>query len=109
MSLVFLLTGAVIWTGGQGSVYLNTASGGWTTNILSTMWPLVTTLGEKLFFFFKQTGTDECIRLNKELLKFLSFRFAKYYKAADGEETRTLIKAYGIRFDVIVFGTVRPD
>lgn len=44
-----------------------------------------------------------------ELLKLLSFRFAKYYKTADGEETRTLIKAYGIRFDVIVFGTVRPE
>uniref|UniRef100_A0A8C9ZPG8 P2X purinoceptor n=1 Tax=Sander lucioperca TaxID=283035 RepID=A0A8C9ZPG8_SANLU len=35
-----------------------------------------------------------------------NFRFAKYYKTQDGEETRTLIKAYGIRFDVIVFGTI---
>ncbi|XP_068576864.1 P2X purinoceptor 4b [Cebidichthys violaceus] len=34
-----------------------------------------------------------------------NFRFAKYYKTKDGEETRTLIKAYGIRFDVVVFGT----
>nr|XP_020455026.1 P2X purinoceptor 4-like [Monopterus albus] len=34
-----------------------------------------------------------------------NFRFAKYYRTADGEETRTLMKAYGIRFDVIVFGT----
>ncbi|XP_033476352.1 P2X purinoceptor 4b [Epinephelus lanceolatus] len=34
-----------------------------------------------------------------------NFRFAKYYKTQDGEETRDLIKAYGIRFDVIVFGT----
>ncbi|KAM4746695.1 P2X purinoceptor 4b [Anableps anableps] len=34
-----------------------------------------------------------------------NFRFAKYYKTAEGEEARTLIKAYGIRFDVIVFGT----
>ncbi|XP_013877841.1 P2X purinoceptor 4b [Austrofundulus limnaeus] len=34
-----------------------------------------------------------------------NFRFAKYYKTADGQETRTLIKAYGIRFEVIVFGT----
>uniref|UniRef100_A0A3Q3N4Q0 P2X purinoceptor n=1 Tax=Mastacembelus armatus TaxID=205130 RepID=A0A3Q3N4Q0_9TELE len=34
-----------------------------------------------------------------------NFRFAKYYKTPDGEETRTLIKAYGIRFDIIVFGT----
>ncbi|XP_072244624.1 P2X purinoceptor 4a-like [Leuresthes tenuis] len=34
-----------------------------------------------------------------------NFRFAKYYKTPDGEEERTLFKAYGIRFDVIVFGT----
>lgn len=34
-------------------------------------------------------------------------RFAKYYQTPDGKETRTLIKAYGIRFNVIVFGTVR--
>uniref|UniRef100_A0A3P8X7F4 Purinergic receptor n=1 Tax=Esox lucius TaxID=8010 RepID=A0A3P8X7F4_ESOLU len=34
-----------------------------------------------------------------------NFRFAKYYKTTDDVETRTLIKAYGIRFDVIVFGT----
>ncbi|KAG7239963.1 hypothetical protein INR49_028125 [Caranx melampygus] len=34
-----------------------------------------------------------------------NFRFAKYYKTPDGEEARTLIKAYGIRFDIIVFGT----
>uniref|UniRef100_A0A4X2K1G2 ATP receptor n=1 Tax=Vombatus ursinus TaxID=29139 RepID=A0A4X2K1G2_VOMUR len=31
-------------------------------------------------------------------------RFAKYYKDANGTEVRTLIKAYGIRFDVIIFG-----
>ncbi|XP_047236652.1 P2X purinoceptor 4b isoform X3 [Girardinichthys multiradiatus] len=34
-----------------------------------------------------------------------NFRFAKYYKTPKGEEQRTLFKAYGIRFDVIVFGT----
>lgn len=34
-------------------------------------------------------------------------RFAKYYQTPGGKERRTLIKAYGIRFDVIVFGTVR--
>ncbi|KAJ7309780.1 hypothetical protein JRQ81_007847 [Phrynocephalus forsythii] len=33
-----------------------------------------------------------------------NFRFAKYYKNADGEDSRTLIKAYGIRFDIMVFG-----
>uniref|UniRef100_W5MJ33 P2X purinoceptor n=1 Tax=Lepisosteus oculatus TaxID=7918 RepID=W5MJ33_LEPOC len=33
-----------------------------------------------------------------------NFRFAKYYKGPGEEESRTLIKAYGIRFDVMVFG-----
>uniref|UniRef100_A0A8C1LIG5 P2X purinoceptor n=3 Tax=Cyprinus carpio TaxID=7962 RepID=A0A8C1LIG5_CYPCA len=33
-----------------------------------------------------------------------NFRFAKYYKTNESTETRTLIKAFGIRFDVIVFG-----
>ncbi|NXA49695.1 P2RX7 protein, partial [Nothocercus julius] len=34
-----------------------------------------------------------------------NFRFAKHYKQQNGVEQRTLIKAYGIRFDVLVFGT----
>ncbi|XP_078523627.1 P2X purinoceptor 7-like [Lissotriton helveticus] len=34
-----------------------------------------------------------------------NFRFAKYFKLPDGREERTLIKAYGIRFDIQVFGT----
>ncbi|KAK1156361.1 P2X purinoceptor 4-like isoform X1 [Acipenser oxyrinchus oxyrinchus] len=33
-----------------------------------------------------------------------NFRFAKYYKGPGEVESRTLIKAYGIRFDVMVFG-----
>ncbi|XP_067557011.1 P2X purinoceptor 4 isoform X2 [Tursiops truncatus] len=33
-----------------------------------------------------------------------NFRFAKYYNDLTGTERRTLIKAYGIRFDIIVFG-----
>ncbi|XP_060257143.1 P2X purinoceptor 4 isoform X2 [Ovis aries] len=33
-----------------------------------------------------------------------NFRFAKYYSDPNGAEHRTLIKAYGIRFDIIVFG-----
>ncbi|XP_037367098.1 P2X purinoceptor 4 isoform X2 [Talpa occidentalis] len=33
-----------------------------------------------------------------------NFRFAKYYKDLTGTEHRTLTKAYGIRFDIIVFG-----
>ncbi|XP_048677742.1 P2X purinoceptor 4-like isoform X5 [Caretta caretta] len=35
-----------------------------------------------------------------------NFRFAKYYKDASGTDSRTLIKAYGIRFDIMVFGKV---
>lgn len=34
-------------------------------------------------------------------------RFAKYYRDAEGVDYRTLIKAYGIRFDVMVNGKVR--
>ncbi|XP_062445804.1 P2X purinoceptor 7 isoform X2 [Rhea pennata] len=34
-----------------------------------------------------------------------NFRFARYYKLHNGEEQRTLIKVYGIRFDILVFGT----
>ncbi|KAK2827535.1 hypothetical protein Q7C36_018461 [Tachysurus vachellii] len=34
-----------------------------------------------------------------------NFRFAKYFNNAEGQEIRTLIKGYGIRFDVMVFGT----
>lgn len=33
-----------------------------------------------------------------------NFRYAKYYKE-NNTEKRTLIKAYGIRFDILVFGT----
>ncbi|XP_053562074.1 P2X purinoceptor 5 isoform X2 [Bombina bombina] len=33
-----------------------------------------------------------------------NFRFAKYYRDADGADYRTLIKAYGIRFDILVNG-----
>lgn len=49
VSSVLLLTGAVTWTGGQGSVTPSTASAGWTTNILSIMWPQDTTSGETTF------------------------------------------------------------
>lgn len=38
---------------------------------------------------------------------WLYSRFAKYYRNAEGVDYRTLIKAYGIRFDVMVNGKVR--
>ncbi|KAL4609575.1 P2X purinoceptor 4 isoform X2 [Arapaima gigas] len=41
---------------------------------------------------------------NNNVAPGYNFRFAKYYKGPDNVETRTLIKAYGIRFDVMVFG-----
>ncbi|MBN3296100.1 P2RX7 protein, partial [Amia calva] len=40
---------------------------------------------------------------NKTLYPGLNFRFARYY-LVNGVEERTLFKAYGIRFDVMVFG-----
>ncbi|XP_029915574.1 P2X purinoceptor 7 [Myripristis murdjan] len=40
---------------------------------------------------------------NKTLYPGLNFRFAKY-KMVNGVEERTLYKAFGIRFDVMVFG-----
>ncbi|CAJ0952006.1 unnamed protein product [Ranitomeya imitator] len=36
-----------------------------------------------------------------------NFRYAKYYRDANGTDYRTLIKAYGIRFDIMVNGKVR--
>ncbi|KAJ8414718.1 hypothetical protein AAFF_G00022410 [Aldrovandia affinis] len=40
---------------------------------------------------------------NRTLYPGLNFRFAKYYKE-NGVDVRTLFKAFGIRFDVMVFG-----
>ncbi|KAM6163681.1 P2X purinoceptor 5 [Rhynchocyon petersi] len=40
----------------------------------------------------------------KSISSGYNFRFAKYYRDAAGVEFRTLIKAYGIRFDVMVNG-----
>uniref|UniRef100_A0A8C9N1Z0 P2X purinoceptor n=1 Tax=Serinus canaria TaxID=9135 RepID=A0A8C9N1Z0_SERCA len=36
-----------------------------------------------------------------------NFRHARYYRWPDGSERRTLVKAFGIRFDVLVYGSVR--
>uniref|UniRef100_A0A8C3PHU5 P2X purinoceptor n=1 Tax=Calidris pygmaea TaxID=425635 RepID=A0A8C3PHU5_9CHAR len=44
---------------------------------------------------------------DKETMPGLHFRYARYYKLPHGEEQRTLFKVYGIRFDVLVFGTGR--
>ncbi|KAI1888204.1 hypothetical protein AGOR_G00182610 [Albula goreensis] len=44
---------------------------------------------------------------NNKVSKGYNFRHAKYYKSENGTEHRTLIKAFGIRFDVMVTGTAR--
>ncbi|XP_026575223.1 P2X purinoceptor 7 isoform X2 [Pseudonaja textilis] len=44
-------------------------------------------------------------RANEALYPGYNFRFARYYKQPGGREERTLIKAYGIRFDILIFGT----
>ncbi|KAM6423108.1 P2X purinoceptor 7 isoform 1-T1 [Liasis olivaceus] len=44
-------------------------------------------------------------RTSEALYPGYNFRFARYYKQASGKEERTLMKAYGIRFDILIFGT----
>ncbi|XP_064198000.1 P2X purinoceptor 3a [Anguilla rostrata] len=55
---------------------------------------------------FSFTRLDAVSRSNT-VSKGYNFRFAKYYKSQNGTEYRTLIKAFGIRFDIIVSGTAR--
>ncbi|XP_072271994.1 P2X purinoceptor 7 isoform X2 [Pyxicephalus adspersus] len=43
--------------------------------------------------------------VDERLYPGLNFRFARYYKNQDQTNLRTLIKAYGIRFDIQVYGT----
>ncbi|XP_063171707.1 P2X purinoceptor 7 [Candoia aspera] len=43
-------------------------------------------------------------RTSEALYPGYNFRFARYYKRANGKEERTLMKAYGIRFDILIFG-----
>ncbi|XP_063820491.1 P2X purinoceptor 7 [Pseudophryne corroboree] len=43
--------------------------------------------------------------VDERLYPGLNFRFARYYKNQNQNELRTLIKAYGIRFDIQVYGT----
>ncbi|NXP11631.1 P2RX7 protein, partial [Thinocorus orbignyianus] len=44
---------------------------------------------------------------DKKVMPGFYFRSARYYKLPHGKEQRTLFKVYGIRFDVLVFGTGR--
>lgn len=49
-------------------------------------------------------GPTEEAQAGRVSLSRVSPRFAKYYRDAAGVEFRTLFKAYGIRFDVMVNG-----
>lgn len=51
-------------------------------------------------------GPTEEAQAGRVSLSRVSPRFAKYYRDAAGVEFRTLFKAYGIRFDVMVNGKV---
>ncbi|NXE72108.1 P2RX7 protein, partial [Cochlearius cochlearius] len=44
---------------------------------------------------------------DKKIQPGFQFRYARYYKLPHEKEQRTLFKVYGIRFDVLVFGTGR--
>lgn len=54
-----------------------------------------------------QMGSSVWGQMIELKLVLFHFRFAKYYRDAEGIEYRTLFKAYGIRFDVMVNGKVR--
>lgn len=43
---------------------------------------------------------------HQQIQRLKCSRFAKYYKTENGTDYRTLIKAYAIRFDVLVNGNV---
>lgn len=51
-------------------------------------------------------GSSVCGQIMELKSVLLHSRFAKYYRDAAGVDYRTLIKAYGIRFDVMVNGKV---
>ncbi|KAJ8371874.1 hypothetical protein AAFF_G00299120 [Aldrovandia affinis] len=55
---------------------------------------------------FSFTRLDAVSQNNNASLGY-NFRYAKYYMSENGTQHRTLIKAYGIRFDIIVTGMAR--
>ncbi|KAI5624839.1 purinergic receptor P2X3, partial [Silurus asotus] len=52
---------------------------------------------------YKFTRLDSAFK-NNVATKGYNFRFAKYFKSEDGNDYRTLHKAYAIRFDILVSG-----
>ena len=61
----------------------------------------------------RQVNSDGFGDDNRQMMELKSAllysRFARYYRDAEGVDYRTLIKAYGIRFDVTVNGKVRSQ
>lgn len=95
-----LLTGTATSTSIHQNAFLLTRFGGWT---LGKPWPAQDTTTGTLYF------TRYIFSLNiiqVFMSVFFLHRFAKYYHK-DGVEYRSLIKAFGIRLDVIVHGHVR--
>ncbi|KFO21707.1 P2X purinoceptor 3 [Fukomys damarensis] len=58
------------------------------------------------FSSFQQESKDCLAQSSRRFAQELTCgrRFAKYYKTENGSEYRTLMKAFGIRFDVLVYG-----
>ncbi|KAM9327287.1 P2X purinoceptor 3 [Gastrophryne carolinensis] len=52
------------------------------------------------YSFTRLDGVSE----KNNLSQGYNFRYARYYMSSDGTEFRTLIKAFGIRIDVLVYG-----
>lgn len=98
--------GIVTLTCHRAGVCLATLSADWTTKTLKITWPPDTTSGRRCLHLVKVVSERKW-RLHFKWVWLNLCRFAKYYKDSDGTETRTLIKGYGIRFDVLVFGQVR--
>ncbi|XP_066508182.1 P2X purinoceptor 5 [Hoplias malabaricus] len=50
------------------------------------------------------TRLDALKNLNDSIISGYNFRFARYYRDADGQLYRSLFKVFGIRFDIMVNG-----
>lgn len=100
--LAFLSTGIVTWTLILHTVSLCMPSGVLTSERIR---PTLVTITGKLPHTHQNSLLKNIFIFTSFITLVLLYRFAKYYNK-DGVESRTLIKAYGIRLDVIVHGNV---
>lgn len=98
--MAYSSTGTVTWTLTRQTVNPHTPS---VVLISERIRPTLVTITGML----SRTGVTRLFLLQSYSCPFWVFscRFAKYYNR-DGVESRTLIKAYGIRLDIIVHGHV---